>query len=142
MKTSLLVVSAILISAFTSAQNINKDKVPANVKSTFTSKFPSAKNAKWEKEKENYEVSFLMEKTEQSALLDATGKLIETEIVISRNQLPKNIESYLASHYPSKKITETSKITDAKGVTTFEVEVKGKDLIFDTNGTFIKEVTE
>jgi hypothetical protein len=36
------------------------------------------------------------------------------------------------------KITEAGKVTDAKGRTRYEAEVKGKDMLFDEKGNFIK----
>jgi len=48
--------------------------------------------------------------------------------------LPKNIRA--------KKIKEAAKITDAKGVVTYEAEVTGKDLIFDASGKFLKEIKD
>ena len=36
------------------------------------------------------------------------------------------------------KISETAKITKADGTVVFEVEVKGKDLLFDAKGNIIK----
>ena len=35
-------------------------------------------------------------------------------------------------------ISETAKITDAKGVFVYEVHIKKRDLIFDSMGNFIK----
>ena len=36
------------------------------------------------------------------------------------------------------KITEAGKVTDAKRNTSYEAEVKGRDIIFDQNGKFVK----
>jgi Tfp pilus assembly protein PilX len=140
MKTFLLILSVVLCTAVSSAQKINAAKVPASVNSNFNAKFPNASKVKWEKEKENYEASFVVNQSEQSALLNSVGELIETEIEITNKELPKNVLPYVASKYPGKKISETSKITSAQGLITFEVEIKGKDLIFDNNGFLIKEI--
>ncbi len=37
---------------------------------------------------------------------------------------------------------EAAKITDAHGVVTYEAEVKGMDLLFDSAGKFLKEVKD
>jgi len=42
------------------------------------------------------------------------------------------------AHYPGAKITEAGKVTDAQGKTRYEAEVKGKDLLFDEKGEFVK----
>ena len=52
-------------------------------------------------------------------------------------------ESYIAKNYAGFKITESAKITDSKGVVTFEAEItKGKlkhDLMFDNSGKFLEK---
>ena len=52
--------------------------------------------------------------------------------------LPAGVTNYVHSHYPGMKITEAGKVTDAEGKTRYEAEVKGKDMLFDENGNFIK----
>jgi len=51
--------------------------------------------------------------------------------------LPANTIAYVKEHYKVK-ITEAGKVTDAKGNTSYEAEVKGKDVIFDKDGNFVK----
>ena len=41
-------------------------------------------------------------------------------------------------HYNGAKIPEAGKVTDAQGKLSYEVEVHGKDIIFDQNGNFVK----
>ena len=53
-------------------------------------------------------------------------------------QLPAGVTDYVHSHYPGAKITEAGKVTDAEGKTRYEAEVKGKDLLFDEKGNFLK----
>lgn len=124
------------------AQKVSEKDVPQAVKSSFQKIYPNAKDVKWEKEGSNYEVNFDFSKTEYSVLFDANGNLIETEVEIPVDQLPKGIFDYVATHYKGQKIKEAAKITDSKGVVTYEAEIKGLDLLFDSQGTFIKEVKE
>lgn len=44
--------------------------------------------------------------------------------------------------YKGKTIKEGAKITTADGTVNYEAEVDGKDVIFDTNGKFLKEVKD
>ena len=48
----------------------------------------------------------------------------------------------MEKNLPGEQIKEASKITDSKGVATFEAEIKNVDYIFDKNGNFIKKVEE
>jgi hypothetical protein len=150
-----IIASLLFVSAFTfvNAQE-NKEKkekkepkmseaeVPAAVKATFASQFPGVKAEKWEKEKGNFEVGFHKNKTEMSCLIDASGKLLETETEIPVSELPKAVSDYVAKNKPGKKIKEASKIVDASGTMTWEAEVEKMDLVFDKDGKFIKEAKD
>jgi hypothetical protein len=142
MKTLILTLFTILISAFAMAQDLEPKDVPGIVKSTVLLKFPDATNIKWGKEKDNYEVSFTLEKQEQSALLDNSGNLIQIEILITEDELPNSVLPYVKVNYRRKKIREISKITDANGKVFFEVEIYKKGLIFDHKGNFVKEIAK
>jgi len=140
MKKTAVTLVVMLFATLTFSQKIQKKNVPANVKSTFQKKYPTATAVKWDKEGENYEASFDLNKRDNSVLIDAQGYIVETEVEIELTQLPKSILDYVKTHYAGKQAKEGAKITDAKGAVTYEVEIKGMDLIFDNNGKFIKEL--
>lgn len=83
-----------------------------------------------------------MAETDYSVLIDASGNILETEVEIKIDELPASAKAYAAQHYAGQKIKEAAKITDSKGAVTYEIEVKGKDLIFDNTGKFLKEVKD
>lgn len=140
-KTTILLVAMFGVS-FANAQKISAKKVPTAVKTTLKKNYPNAKEIKWEKEKANYEAGFESKETEYSVLIDVSGNILETEIEIKVDALPANAKEYVYKNYAGQKIKEATKITDNKGVVTYEAEIKGKDLIFDSNGNFIKIGTE
>lgn len=142
MKKLVFLLAAVASVSFANAQKVSEKEVPVVVKSAFQKSHPNAKELKWEKEKANYEVDFKERETDYSALIDASGKILETEVEIKINELPANAKAYVAQHYPGQKIKEAAKITDNKGGVTYEAEVKGKDLIFDNTGKFLKEVKD
>ena len=53
-------------------------------------------------------------------------------------QLPAALTAYVHAHYAGAKITEAGKVMDAEGRTRYEAEVKGKDMLFNEKGNFIK----
>jgi len=116
------------------AQKYNN--IPDVVKSVLAKNYPNAKNVKWDKEDANFEASFKMNDLDNSILFDVKGNVLESEVAIK--ELPKNVLEYLNKNYPNQKVVESAKITNAKGVVTYEAEIKGKDLIFDANGKFLK----
>ncbi|MFZ6025937.1 MAG: PepSY-like domain-containing protein [Bacteroidota bacterium] len=140
MKKTAVTMVVMLLATLTFAQKMQEKNVPANVKFTFHKKYPTATEVKWDKEGKKYEASFDLNKIDNSVLMDAQGNIIETEIEIELTQLPKGILEYVRTHYTGKQAKEGAKITNAKeGIVTYEVEIKGMDLIFDSNGKFIKE---
>lgn len=120
-----------------SAQKISGAKVPAAVKVSFEKKYPGI-NGKWEMEKGNYEVNFVQDKHNMSALIDRAGNILETEMEIAVNDLPAAALAYVSDHYKGKKITEAAKIIHADGTVNYEAEA-GVDIIFDSTGKFIQE---
>ncbi|WP_321425642.1 PepSY-like domain-containing protein [uncultured Bacteroides sp.] len=142
MKKLALMIVAAMIASFSFAQKVQEKGIPANVENSLKKQYPNVTKVKWDKESGKYEATFKLNKVEQSVLIDANGKILETEVAIGVSQLPKNAISYLETHYHGKSIKDAAKITDAKGVVTYEAEIKGKDVIFDNNGKFIKEAKE
>lgn len=120
------------------ARKMKEKDVPATVKSAFENAFPKAEEVKWGMEDENYEADFELDEIDQSAILNTEGKVLETEVEIEISELPAKVKSYVNSHYQGKAIKKAEKITDAKGVVTYEAEMKKKDLVFDNEGNFLK----
>ena len=137
MRRSVIIVVVLVLSTIAFAQKVKATKVPEIVTKSLMTKYPNAKNIKWDKEENNYEASFENNKTENSVLFNLNGKIIETEVEISTAQLPKSILSYLSKNYKDQKVKEAAKIISKKGIVTYEAEINGKDLIFDENGKLL-----
>lgn len=142
MKHVMIMMAAGLISVSALAQIKQDKEIPASVKTAFQKAHPEAKAVKWEKEGDHFEVEFKQEKLEQSVVLDAQGNILETEVEIAVSELPKKASDYVSEHYKGQVLKEAARITDAKGTVTYEAEIKGKDLIFDAAGAFLKESKE
>ncbi|MBY0482413.1 MAG: hypothetical protein K2Q21_13730 [Chitinophagaceae bacterium] len=135
MKT-LFLVSTICLSLIASAQKI---KLPAAAKAAFEKAHSGASNIQYEKENGNYEVNFVENGKKMSVVVDAAGKILETEIEMKVNELPTTIQTYIKVHYKDSPLKSGAKIIKADGSTNFEAAIKGKDVIFDATGKFIKE---
>ena len=139
MKKPMFIAAGLLIWSAACAQDLKEAEVPAAVKESFRKAHPVVKDLRWEKEGANFEAEFKAGKMEQSIVYDPSGQLIETEIEIKAEELPAAAKDYLSKNHNHEKVREASKITDAKGVVSYEAEVKDKDLIFDSNGKFNRE---
>ncbi len=125
-----------------SATNQKDEKIPAATKSGFAAKFPTAQKVKWSVEKPGeFEAEFTLNGVETSALVDAKGILLETEAEIKESELPQAVKATIAKDFAGYKLDEIEKATDAKGVTTFEMEAaKGKEKLeisFDASGKLL-----
>ncbi|NHN24980.1 hypothetical protein FIA58_004745 [Flavobacterium jejuense] len=138
-KLSFTVIIAISSMALSQAQ---EKKVPDAVIKAFKKEHPNVK-ASWDIEKKGFEAEFKMNGKDASENYSSNGKKMATEIEIEEKELPKKALEYVLKNYPNKKIKETAKITDANGTITYEIELKidtkNTDLLFDSNGEFIKK---
>ncbi len=128
-----------ILASLAYAQKIQTKDVPDAVRMSLHKRYPNASKVEWENEKGNYEASFELSEAEYSILLNNTGSILETEVEITTDELPANIKAYVSEHYAGQKIKEAARITDAKGNVSYEAEIKGKELIFDSTGNFITE---
>lgn len=139
MKTLITIATFSLGISLAQAQTVKEADVPGVVKQALKKQHPTAKVEKWEKEGANYEVEFQVNKIETCALYDEAGKFLESEIEIKESELPKGVAEYVSKNMSGKKIKESSKITNASGIISFEAEIDKTDYIFDANGAFLKK---
>jgi len=120
-----------------SGQQLKEAQVPSKVKLAFNKSYPKTMG-KWELEDNKYEVNFKSEGKTMSAVIDKMGNITETETDIAVSELPASVTDYVKQHYKGAKITEASTIKKNGGEMNYEARVKGKDVIFDANGKFMK----
>ena len=132
---------AVSIALSASAQKLKDVEVPVAVKTSFAKQYPGAVT-KWEKEDGKYEANFKQAGKTMSALFESNGVFTESEIDIKVANLPTTVLAYVKANYKGKTIKEGAKITKADGTVNYEAEVNGRDVMFDANGKFIKEVKD
>jgi hypothetical protein len=118
------------------------EEAPEAVKTAFAALYKDVKGVNWSKEDNVWEAEFEMNEVEMSANFDEAGTLLETESEIAIKDLPVAINTYVTKNLAGAKINEAAKITDAKGVITFEAEIDGADYLFDQKGAFVKKDME
>lgn len=147
MKHSILLSANLLLFAMASfaqeKEHASKAVVPPqSAKTAFAKSFPGSSKIKWEKEGDGFEVNFLQDDKQMSAVYNNAGELQETELTIATTALPADIITYVHEHYKAAKIKEAAKITKANGEINYEAEVNKKDVIFNSNGKFIREAKD
>jgi hypothetical protein len=111
-------------------------KVPETIETKFASLYPKADEVRWEKEKGEYEAEFEVDEKEMSASFDSTGNFLESEVEIELSELPASMTQFIKEELTEMEVGGASKIIDAKGVVTYELEIK-KDLIFSADGKLV-----
>ncbi len=121
-----------LVFATISITGFAQVKAPKLVLDAFKQKFPDVTSVKWQKEDTHeYEATFHSKGVKTSANFSDTGELLETETEIKFSDLPNNIQTAFTTKYPQLKAKTISKIETARGVITYELEMKqaGKTVV-------------
>jgi hypothetical protein len=138
-KIILLTITAALLGTGVIAKAANGLEVPAAVKQGLAKKYPNAKKVTWEKEKGNYEANWGGKSGEDTSVtFTPSGEFVEEVDAMPVNQLPAAVFEYIKTNYKGAKVKEAGHVTNAAGKKMFEAEIKGKDLLFDETGRFIK----
>ena len=138
-KLLLMSACAVLFCFSVNAQKMNAAKVPAVVKASFAKQFPTAADVKWEKEGKTYEVALKYNGQNITVSLDGKGTIVETEFGIKSIDLPAPALKYVSDNFKGKPILSADKITAGSKITYEVVVQKGKALMFDEKGTYIKK---
>lgn len=143
MKNLFLVIA---LSAIFTLNACAQKNVPANVKTAFNQKFPTATNVKWGKENsKEWEAEFKMDNKEYSANYDNNGSWIETEYVITTNEIPEEVKTAIDKDYVGYNIalSEVSETVTGK-VYEFELKkgTKKIEVAFDPYGKVINKDNE
>jgi len=134
----LISLCTVLICFSVNAQKGADAKVPAVLKASFAKQFPKATDVKWEKEGGNWEVALKNNGKEMTVVMDPKGKVTETEIPIQVTELPGAAMKYIADKFKGKPILSIDKITAGTKVSYEVVVQKGKAMMFDENGKYLK----
>ena len=143
-KIILLISASLLFSLMAYSQELSFDKVPKNVRQAFVRQFPAARAVKCQSDNMDYQISFLDQGKECSAMFNEAGKLLETQKEIIPAGLPKEVSSSVAKNFPGYAIMIIVR-RDAydKGVC-YEMDLKkddaGYSVRFSDKGEILQKV--
>jgi len=120
--------------------------VPANVMSTFKSKFPTATEVHWDKENETeWEAEFEFNGMDYTANFSSDGIWKETEHELTANELPATVKQTLTTEFSGYTIKEVEMV-ETPTFTGYEVEIKKGsvtlEVLIDNSGKVIKKKVE
>src|SRR5690349_7367154 len=139
MKKMVVVIIFVCAGSVAWSQKINASAVPSPVKQSFTNNYPGI-TPEWEKEDGNFEASFRKNGHDMSCVINHSGTILETETDVAPSELPKEALIYLKTHYKGHSIKEASKIVKQGGEVNYEAMVHGRDVMFDKDGKYLKEI--
>lgn len=131
----------VVMSLFACNQSSNSRQVPSNIAEAFTKLHPNASIEKWNDEPPMWEAKY-KDGTEKGAVsFNAKAEVVEKELVIDQSQLPNGstIPDYINAHYTNEKIKGCEKITKQDGSITYEIQITGKEIVFDGEGKYLSE---
>lgn len=137
-----LAIALLFMSAITACNQVTDGKeAPENIKTAFAKSHPNATILKWNDEPPIWEAKYKDGNEKGAVSFDTNGMVTETELVIDENQLPNGtmIPDYIKTKYPKEKIQNCEKVTKAGGTITYEIQITGKELVFDKDGKYLED---
>ena len=99
LSTILLSIGLSFLSFGLQAQVIKVNEVPKNAVDNFKSQYPKAKSASWEKDGENFVVSYKEEQSAAKTIYTSAGKFVKTMISIGQEDMPMNVFNNIKKTY-------------------------------------------
>ena len=142
MKIFRLVALILNFTFLTSCNSVAQDGVPSEVKATFKKMYPNENDPDWRVDKNGYYESHFKKKgIHYRADFDKSGKWIETENNIKKDELPKAVKKVLKEKYDDVKIYEIEEVSHHSKGKFYDVELKingkKKDVEFNSSGKII-----
>jgi len=140
MKKLSILLPVIMIS-FGCNQHSKHREAPDDIVAAFKKHHPNATILKWNDESPVWEAKYTDEKEKGAVTYDKDANIIETELVIEESELPHQpaIPEYIKTKYPGEKIQSCEKVEKKDGTITYEIQITGKEIVFDAAGKYLDE---
>jgi hypothetical protein len=141
-KSAILMFAAIgLFGFFQSCES--SEAAPSTVTTAFSEKFPTATDAKWEKENDTeWEAEFKLDGKEYSANFATDGTWKETEYEVEKSEIPAAVQLTLDSTFVGYNIEEVE-MTETATSKAYEIALeKGKEhleAVIDLEGKVLRQ---
>ncbi len=121
------------------AQSLKENEIPVKVREAYKKKYPAAKEGKWKKQGEAFEVSQMVNKKHTVVLYDDKGKIIKSETEMKFAELPKMMTDFIVANLKGQNPSSACRITDNAGKISYAAEIDHLRYVFDDKGNFIKQ---
>ncbi|MBA3648675.1 MAG: hypothetical protein H0W62_08995 [Chitinophagales bacterium] len=114
------------------------DSVPMSVNKAFLEKYPDVKGMAWHRTAQGYRAGFKSpDNMDQFADYDSTGKMISENLEMKKESLPASAIDYISKNLPDQQYGKIYQVTKPDGLKNYVVNVGGKWLLFDAQGSFV-----
>lgn len=122
-------------------QSQKSRQVPTNILEAFVKLHPKATILKWNDEPPIWEAKYKDGEEKGAASFNDKAEIVETELVIDQSQLPNSstIPNYINARYTNEKIRGCEKVIKQDGSITYEIQITGKEIIFNADGKYLSE---
>ena len=130
-----------VLTFLTACNQAHKNEPPGQIVSAFKKLHPNATIEKWNDEPPIWEAKYKDGNERGAVSFDKDAMVTETELVIEESKLPnqQTIPDYIKTHYTSEKIQRCERVTKADGTITYEIQITGKEIVFDKDGKYLSE---
>ncbi len=142
MKKIILLFAVMGMIACSYAQPLMTNDIPAKISKTFEKSHPKISQVEWIKVGDDYKASFVDTDKNMAVLYNASGKVIETEKEVLISQLPTAVLKYVNDNYPGEVVQRKVLITNAKGRSSYELQIKEQALAFNSQGKLLQPDTK
>lgn len=136
-----LIIPFILFAAIACNSSKKEVVVPDNIKTAFNKIHPNATDVHWVQEPSIFEAKFTDGEMKGAVSFNENAEVVETEEVIMQDQLPNlnGITEYIKTKYSGESIQRCEKIVKKDSTIIYEIQITGKELVFDSQGNFKEE---
>lgn len=128
---------------YSAAQVVDPKYVPASVKKTFETRFPSVNFVTWVQSDPGFiNATFVVDKHKTQAMFMTNGGWVSTETNLKEADFPQEAMNWINTNYPDRKLISLDKSETSKGIE-YECELRNKSgkyrLTFDMEGKMLTQ---
>ena len=141
MKQIIGLITILLLTSNTFAQNINQNNIPAVVLNSFQLKYPNAEDVSWKLEKGNYHIKYKLNGKFNELYLDYKGNVIKYHQDLWGSEVPESVLKTIKSKVKYFDLNDADLMIEGNEIyyeINFEIDGKDHDFWIDEKGKLLK----
>ena len=123
-----------------------EDKLPQNIQTAFTNKYPKTKIDDWRLDGSLYYIDHSAKANSYTAVFDKNAAWLETSEVITDSDIPAQVKEFLKTYFPENEISfcENVQTVNARNLIRVNIFSNEKFIVIqsESNGSNIKVIKE